>query len=205
MHAHCACLTKSLSSCVNEAVHLVEYAKEESVARDMVLTAKDGRYEYLYRMLVSELATLITARVDNPERCLFTFVPRSPKRKVESGVDQAREVAKRLALYFGADFESLFLHNRAREQKHLTAEERRANRQGAYRLSEKKKEVIKGRHIIVYDDVITTGATLGACARLLKKSGAKRITVVTFGKVYLENSKEKNPILKSERSSAWKK
>ena len=110
-----------------------------------------------------------------------------------------------MARKLGADFEGLFCHNRTREQKHLNAEERRANRSDAYRLYEKKKELVKGRHIILYDDVITTGATLGACARILKKAGAQRITVVTFGKVYLENSKEKNPILKSERSSAWKK
>ncbi len=204
-HVSCGCLPKSLSSCVNAALHLVEYTKEDSVARDAVLAAKDGRYEYLYRMLSHELVTLIASRITEPESCLFTFVPRSPKRKAKSGVDQGQETSKRLALYFGADFASLFRHNRAKEQKHLTVRERRMNRENAYSLYERKKEQIKGRHIILYDDVITTGATLGSCARLLKKAGAESITVVTFGKVYLGNSKEKNPVLKSERSSVWKK
>lgn len=200
VHAHCDCMPKTLSASVDEALHLTEYTSEESVARRMVLTAKDGRLEYLYRMLTSELATLIRMRIREPQSCLFAFVPRSRKRIVESGVDQAREVARRLAREFGADFESLFCQNRASEQKHLSAEERRANRANAYRIDEKKQERIKGRHIILYDDVITTGATLGACARQLKKAGAKSVTVVTFGKVYLGNTKEKSPILKSKRS-----
>ena len=202
-HKDCSCLPTNLASSVNEAIHLTEYMKEESVARDLILRAKDGRAEYLYRMLTYELSTLIETRVSNPSACLFTYVPRSTRRKAESGIDQAQEVAKRLSKAFGADFASVLGRSSATEQKRLTARERRDNVGNAYRLLERKVECVRKRHVILYDDVMTTGATLAACARLLKKAGASYITVVTFGKVYLEKSKEKTPILKSERSSVW--
>lgn len=196
VHKDCTCMPKILSRQVNEAMHLLEYTKEECVARDLVLHAKDGRYEYLYRMLESELAALVAHRVKSPEACLFTFVPRSRRRKLESGVDQSQEVAKRLAGHFGGDFAKLILSCKAHEQKNLTASERRENREASYRLARGAEEQIRGRHILLYDDVVTTGATLSACAKLLKKAGARSICVISFAKVYLETKSMKNPTLK---------
>lgn len=196
MHRECACIPKILSSSVNEALHLTEYMKDESVARDMVLAAKDGRIEYLYRFLTEELSELISARVAPSSEWVFTYVPRSAKRKAYSGVDQSREVAKRLARSFNGEFLSVFTRRRIGEQKLLSARERRENVERAYGIDDKKAELVRGRRVLLYDDVMTTGATLAACARLLKKAGARRVTVVTFGKVYLASSKEKSSILK---------
>ena len=198
VHADCLCMPKALEKYATEALHLVEYVKEDSPARDMILFAKDQDYEYLNRFLTSEIACLFERRDISLDGALVTYVPRSRKKQIKHGVDQAREVAKRLAKRYECEFASLFLHKDSDEQKHLSAESRKVNTQGAYSLKEKQRSAVKGKHIILYDDVITTGATLLACASLLKKAGASGITVVTFGKTYRTEKKDKNPVLKQK-------
>lgn len=195
IHAECDCAPKSLQNKISTAIHAVEYVKEESASRDMILHAKDERYEYLYRFLVKELRVLLEGRLDDPSAYLFTFVPRSAQKVAEYGVDQAKEVSKRLAKLYGSECVSLFTHKNVDEQKTLTREARFANTKKSYFLKENRKESVEGKRVILYDDVITTGATLSACVTLLKKAGAKEIVVLTFGKTYLGDQKPKIPIL----------
>ena len=60
----------------------------------------------------------------------------------------------------------------------LTPEERIENVKGAFGL--KDQEIIKQKKIILVDDVMTTGATLGECAAVLTKAGAKRVMGATI-------------------------
>ena len=62
-------------------------------------------------------------------------------------------------------------------QVNLKHEERLTNLKGAFEAN--KKYNIKGKTILLCDDVITTGSTLSECAKVLKKSGAKRVICVT--------------------------
>lgn len=197
-HSKCECRTKVLEKTVAKELHLVEYSKEESVSRDMILFAKDCHYEYLYRLLSWELAELLKVSLDTPERYLVTFVPRSRRKEAEHGVDQAREMAKRIAKALSADFACCLKHRYTAEQKGLSLSERKKNTAASYSLIEKKASCFEGRSVILYDDVVTTGATLAACAKLLKKAGAKEVVVLTYGKTYRHETKEKTPILKSK-------
>ena len=76
------------------------------------------------------------------------------------------------------------LLQRAREtqsQTGLSAEQRRANVRGAFRVAE--RSAIAGRDILLIDDVFTTGTTLRECARVLQRAGAARILVATVARV----------------------
>jgi|GEM_PF-1378137 len=194
-HTDCECVPKILQKRVKTAMHLVEYIKEESAARDMILCAKDEYYEYLYRFLSAEITGLLEKRLSDPSEYLYTFVPRSVRKVAERGVDQAREVAKRVAKAVGGDFAELFTHLHTKEQKQLSAAERKRNVQKSYFLKESQKESLSGKRVIVYDDVITTGATLSAVISQLQKAKVKEVIVVTFGKTYLETQTQKTPIL----------
>jgi predicted amidophosphoribosyltransferase len=66
-----------------------------------------------------------------------------------------------------------------RPQSDLAASERRANVRGAFRAAPE----VSGRHVLVLDDVLTTGATLGECARALRDGGARRVGVLTVARV----------------------
>lgn len=60
---------------------------------------------------------------------------------------------------------------------------RRQNVTGAFNVRQKYKPNIKGKHITLIDDVYTTGSTLTACARTLKRAGAARVDALTFMRV----------------------
>ncbi|HTR81319.1 MAG TPA: phosphoribosyltransferase family protein [Bacteroidota bacterium] len=60
-------------------------------------------------------------------------------------------------------------------QTHLTAEERKMNVGDAFDISLKEKQFVRGKTFVIVDDVITTGSTIQAVARVLKHTGAKRV------------------------------
>lgn len=62
----------------------------------------------------------------------------------------------------------------------LTRNERRANLAGAFKVSPEARPGLAGLHLVVIDDVRTTGSTLNACAHILRQAGAARIDVLTF-------------------------
>ncbi len=64
-----------------------------------------------------------------------------------------------------------------------SAKARRRNVLGAFRVAPKAADKIKGRTILLVDDVVTTGATLDACTRALKRAGAARVYALTLARV----------------------
>ena len=74
-------------------------------------------------------------------------------------------------------------------QSSLTeAAQRQANARGAYRL--RPGAPVSGRRLLLVDDVVTSGATLGECAYLLKQAGAERVWCLTLAQA---GRREKNP------------
>ncbi|GHC76162.1 amidophosphoribosyltransferase [Limoniibacter endophyticus] len=65
----------------------------------------------------------------------------------------------------------------------LTAQQRKDNVSGAFQVKGKGKALVAGKKILLIDDVFTTGATVSACARVLKRHGAARVDVLTFARV----------------------
>jgi ComF family protein len=60
---------------------------------------------------------------------------------------------------------------------------RRKNVRGAFRVPEASKGEVRGRRLVLIDDVMTTGATAGACAQALKRAGAAKVDVLVFALV----------------------
>ena len=67
-------------------------------------------------------------------------------------------------------------------QTRLTPEDRRRNVSSAFRVRAGVRTRVRGAHLVLVDDVVTTGATLVACAAALFASGARIISLVTFGR-----------------------
>ncbi|MDD4617340.1 MAG: ComF family protein [Alphaproteobacteria bacterium] len=68
-------------------------------------------------------------------------------------------------------------------QGHLKRKERKANVKGAFMVSEKRKALIADKTLVLIDDVMTTGATVDECAKVLLKAGAKTVRVLTLARV----------------------
>jgi len=69
------------------------------------------------------------------------------------------------------------------QQVGLSQAERALNVQGAFRVPPSGKAAVAGRRLILVDDVVTTGATVDACARVLLRAGAVRVDVLAFARV----------------------
>ena len=65
----------------------------------------------------------------------------------------------------------------------LKRAQRLRNVSGAFQVRPGAAPMLKGRHILLVDDVMTTGATAGACARVLRRAGAARVDVITYARV----------------------
>ena len=65
----------------------------------------------------------------------------------------------------------------------LGRKERADTVRGAFQVPPVRKEMVRGRHIILVDDVFTSGATAGACAKTLKRAGAARVDVLCWARV----------------------
>lgn len=70
-----------------------------------------------------------------------------------------------------------------RQQVGLTQSERETNVQGAFGLTPEGKAAVRGKRVILVDDVLTSGATVDTCARVLLRSGALNVDVLVFARV----------------------
>jgi ComF family protein len=108
-------------------------------------------------------------------------VPLARRRESERGFNQAGLIAERLARRLGRPVRPRWLR-RVRPttpQTDLGAEARRANVRDAFVASPR----VAGRALVLIDDVYTTGATAGECARTLKAAGARAVGVLTVARV----------------------
>ena len=103
------------------------------------------------------------------------------KRRYNQAALLARALAKISAPDFAPDI--LMRHKSTPSQGGLSAPARRRNVRSAFRVRERAKPAISGVHIVLIDDVMTTGATLGACSKTLLRAGAGRVDVITLSRV----------------------
>jgi ComF family protein len=117
------------------------------------------------------------------ERAALVPVPLARSRQRERGYNQSEELARGLASSWGIPVRTdLLARGRATEtQTRLTPGERRRNVSGAFRASA-DRATLRGLHLVLVDDVVTTAATLNACAAALHAGGARILSFVTFGR-----------------------
>lgn len=105
----------------------------------------------------------------------ITWVPLSKRRLRQRGYDQARILAEELAKRMGLPCRPLLKKTRhTRAQSSLNAaDQRRANASGAYVCADAASAA--GRRILLVDDIITTGATVSECAKVLRAAGCRSV------------------------------
>lgn len=144
--------------------------------KELIKKLKFGNKRYV----AEELAKMMSDEFIKEEvgADVITAVPMTDKEIRERGFNQsyllAEGVAKRLRLNF---CRTLVKTKETDRQKMLTAKERRKNLKGVFAVSDKSP--IKGKSVLLIDDVFTTGATVNECAAVLKKAGAVKVYALT--------------------------
>jgi len=110
-------------------------------------------------------------------------IPLSKERYAERGYNQAGLIAKDIAAHFRVLYnkEVLFRKRHTGRQSELSYQYREANVRGAFAIN--KTDCLKDKHVLLIDDIFTTGATMREAARMLSKTGC-RITAATIAAVY---------------------
>jgi ComF family protein len=145
--------------------------RHDGVARQLVLGLKYRRGKHLVQPLADLIAPITPLDVD-----LLVPVPLDERRLRERGFNQSELLAAELARRTGRPVASDALI-RVREtpsQAGLSPAERADNVRGAFAAPER----LEGHSVLLVDDVCTTGATLYACARALKRGGAVTVQAV---------------------------
>ena len=152
----------------------------EGDVRESLLRYKFGGLSHYSAVYAGFMAKCID---ENQISCdIITWVPLSRKRLRKRGYDQARLLAEELSRISGVGCCRLLQKTRNNPAQSGTggAEKRRANVSGVYTAL--KPEKIKGKSILLVDDIVTTGATLSECARVLISAGAREVKAVTVAR-----------------------
>ncbi len=154
------------------------------LTRDLVHRFKYGDEHYLRRPLGHWLAEALACDLrlsGGPPVSALVPVPLHPRRRRERGFDQAealcRVVAKRTRLPV---WNALRRVRYTETQTRLARSERLENLRGAFAPG--KRRPVGGAHLILVDDVFTTGATVDECARVLRRAGAASVRVLTVAR-----------------------
>lgn len=113
-------------------------------------------------------------------------VPLHRWRMIKRRYNQSAELGRHIAHRVGGNFQpGVLLRIRStRQQVGLGTKERHRNVLGAFRVPSDMQIHVQGRHVVLIDDVFTTGATLQACARALRRKGAAQVDCLTFARVF---------------------
>jgi ComF family protein len=150
------------------------------VMREMILQFKYGdthNARKLFGRWLSSAGAELIADCD-----VIAPVPMHRRHLLARRFNQSALLAQELARTCNRHYEPRLL-NRVRHtesQVGLTSAQRRRNLAGAFAVTERQKARIKGRKILLVDDVITTGTTLNACARAIRRAGAARVDALAL-------------------------
>ncbi len=148
--------------------------------RELIHQFKYRKRRYLKYFLANQLVDYLQEFADLARYEAIVAVPLHWIGYWKRGFNQAIELAKPLSSHLGIPVVRIALKRvrYTRRQVGLSRPERRVNIKNAFRVTRTSK--VAGRNILLIDDVITTGATLNECARVLKQAGASTVTIVTL-------------------------
>ena len=120
------------------------------------------------------------------ERTALIPIPLASARRRERGYNQSALIATALSERWRIPvWENLVVRTReTSSQTRLTPEQRLGNVAGSFQVGGHHRTALQGAHLMIVDDVVTTAATLNACAKVLYDAGARIISYVTFGRAH---------------------
>lgn len=187
---------------VRRQIKLVRYRTgyEEATESQLIYRLKHRPSKYPSQFVAEELAPVVTDLIRPDGHYCVTNVPRTPKEEKFYGFDHARRVAEKLAPLVGVPYaETMHRARGAKVQKEIpTREERLRSVKDTY--IPVCGEEIRGKRVLLVDDVVTTGATMAECSRVLKRAGAKEVVPVSVAIVaHNPGTRNEEPVFRKKR------
>jgi ComF family protein len=152
----------------------------DDISRSIALRLKYGRKVALARTMSRYMHPLIAQL---PSDAILVPVPLHRTRLWRRGFNQSAVVARELSRRLGTNVvvDALKRVKPTPPLKGLSMLQRRRTVAGAFRANPKSE--LGGRTVVLVDDVLTTGSTANACARVLKRAGAERVELISWARV----------------------
>lgn len=143
--------------------------------------------EWLGRLLGERLVGHPLVRHQlSPQIPLLLPVPLHRIKRIERGYNQAEAICRGLAIECGLEWDrSLLLRTRyttSQSASRLDRDERQANVRKAFTVHATRAAHARGRPLIIVDDLVTTGATIGACVDVLVQSGFSDVRILAVAR-----------------------
>jgi len=125
----------------------------------------------------------LTTRLPEMEYDMIVPIPLHGTRLGERGYNQSEKLAEGISSVLNIPIAKKHLVKRTRQtpsQTGLTLEERQKNMQGAFALTDKGKEALRGRKILLVDDVMTTGATMASATEAILEAKPTKVGIFAF-------------------------
>ena len=159
--------------------------EENQVANKLIYSMKRDNRADVREFLAEELADALDefiGSVKNKDDVIFTNVPRRRTAIIEYGMDHAADLARLLARHFGCEYRSILVSESKTAQKTVHGVEREKNVIFDYVYDE--PESLKGKTVIIVDDIVTTGASVSTAGALIRSLGAKNIVAASVAATY---------------------
>ena len=172
---------------IKNLVKLFRYSKtDQSLPSNYLIYSlkQDNRADVL-SFLADELALALVNSIDfSKDTYIITNVPRRRKAIVNFGYDHAKELAMKVSDRLQLEYIEILKSKSKKSQKSVYGQERMENAKFDYVCPENFS--LKGKIVIIVDDIVTTGASMSNCATLIKALKPKRIIGACLGTAYKE-------------------
>ena len=173
-----------------------------SVLKSLKYDTDRGAEKFLARELSAAILKLMAENGEFPNDWCITYPPRRRSAARRYGVDQSKGLAKRIARYTGMKFERTVARRGGAAQKTLGRDERAENAARSFMLA--KGADVSGKKYVVVDDVITSGATMKTCQRILLSNGASAAFALSVAKTMMRGAgRDTRARFRKRASDAW--
>ena len=157
-------------------------SKKTLVQNRLIYLIKRKNHDRAYAFFAERLSKLAEDIIQkegwNREDVIVTYLPRTRRAHLQNGIDQATELARRVAKNCKLEMKALLCRTRGgEEQKKLTPVERIHNVRNSIDL--RKGADCHGKCVLIIDDIVTTGNGMARCTKLLRHAGCRTVWAIT--------------------------
>ncbi len=192
---NCSICSKKLNRCtctnfymdshyVHKMIKVYRYIFNDGIqpSNFLIYSLKRDNRKDVLDFLADELADSISSNLPNYEKYICTSVPRRRSEIIKYGIDHAELLSRAVAKRLKIKYIKTLVSNAKYAQKKATSRDARY-KNAKFKLKSEALD-LKGKDVIVVDDIVTTGASMGMSAMLLKSAGAGKIIGASIAIAY---------------------